>query len=146
MNAVRTSVVGLIVACVAVSFSASAIDAKYRAKLERSGCTQVTEAQGCDINKTKEQNARAGFGSSSPSPSHPHAAPAPRYKDLAHQSSINAIDVMTSRGFRSVDSIESGDTQYGIFYHPASRLCVQMTMAEGEVLSVDDIHSHPKCR
>ena len=44
------------------STSAHAIDAKYRKQLERSGCTQVTEAQGCDITKTKAENARAGFG------------------------------------------------------------------------------------
>lgn len=42
--------------------SAYAIDAKYRQQLERSGCTQVTEAQGCDIHKTKAENAKAGFG------------------------------------------------------------------------------------
>lgn len=41
--------------------SAHAIDAKYREQLERSGCTQVSEAQGCDINKTKAENAKAGF-------------------------------------------------------------------------------------
>ena len=41
--------------------SAHAIDAKYRQQLERSGCTQVSESQGCDINKTKEENAKAGF-------------------------------------------------------------------------------------
>jgi len=41
---------------------AHAIDAKYRAKLERSGCTQMSEMQGCDINKTKAENAKAGFG------------------------------------------------------------------------------------
>ena len=34
-----------------------AISAKYRAQLERSGCTQVTELQGCDIHKTKADNA-----------------------------------------------------------------------------------------
>ncbi|MFW3388409.1 UNVERIFIED_CONTAM: hypothetical protein RF648_20690 [Kocuria sp. CPCC 205274] len=40
--------------------TASAIDAKFRHKLERSGCTQVTEANGtCDVNKTKAQNAKA---------------------------------------------------------------------------------------
>lgn len=38
-----------------------AINAKYAQQLERSGCTQVTEAQGCDIHKTKEENAKAGF-------------------------------------------------------------------------------------
>jgi hypothetical protein len=41
--------------------SAHAIDAKYARQLERSGCTQATELQGCDINKTKTENARAGF-------------------------------------------------------------------------------------
>ncbi|ALX94676.1 hypothetical protein AV650_14430 [Serratia fonticola] len=39
-----------------------AINAKFAQQLERSGCTQVTEAQGCDIHKTKAENAKAGFG------------------------------------------------------------------------------------
>lgn len=40
-----------------------AINAKYAEQLERSGCTQVTEAQGCDIHKSKAENTKAGFGS-----------------------------------------------------------------------------------
>jgi hypothetical protein len=44
-----------------VSTSAHAINEKYRQKLEKSGCTQMSEMQGCDINKTKAQNAKAGF-------------------------------------------------------------------------------------
>lgn len=47
--------------------SAQAIDEKYRQQLERSGCTQVSEAQGCDITKTKKENAKAGFVSEAPS-------------------------------------------------------------------------------
>ncbi len=39
-----------------------AIDSAYAKKLEKSGCTQVTEMKGCDINKTKAENAKAGFG------------------------------------------------------------------------------------
>ncbi|WP_323357605.1 hypothetical protein [Cyanobium gracile] len=39
-----------------------AIDPAYAKKLEKSGCTQLTELQGCDINKTKAENAKAGFG------------------------------------------------------------------------------------
>ncbi|WP_457767281.1 hypothetical protein [Cyanobium sp. ULC082] len=39
-----------------------AIDPAYAKKLDRSGCTQVTELKGCDINKTKAENAKAGFG------------------------------------------------------------------------------------
>ena len=38
---------------------AHAISAHYRAQLERSGCTQVTDGHGCDIHKTKEQNKNA---------------------------------------------------------------------------------------
>jgi len=45
---------------------AYAISAKYRQQLERSGCTQVTEAQGCDVTKSKAQNAKAGFGTEAP--------------------------------------------------------------------------------
>lgn len=41
--------------------SAQAIDARYARQLERSGCTQVSELQGCDIGKTRAENARAGF-------------------------------------------------------------------------------------
>lgn len=54
----------LVIACVTLlsATSAQAIDAEYRRLLERSGCTQVTEAQGCDIHKTKAENAKAGFG------------------------------------------------------------------------------------
>ena len=46
--------------------SAHAIDAKYRQQLERSGCTQVSETQGCDITKTKTENAKAGFVAEAP--------------------------------------------------------------------------------
>jgi hypothetical protein len=61
----------LAIACVAL-FAATevqAIDAEYRRLLERSGCTQVTETQGCDIHKTKAENAKAGFGSAAPAKS-----------------------------------------------------------------------------
>jgi hypothetical protein len=55
----------LVIACVTLlaTTSVHAMDAEYRRLLERSGCTQVTETQGCDIHKTKAENAKAGFGS-----------------------------------------------------------------------------------
>jgi hypothetical protein len=43
-----------------------AINAKYRQQLERSGCTQLSESQGCDIHKSKAENAKAGFGTTAP--------------------------------------------------------------------------------
>ena len=55
--------------------AAHATDAKYRQALERSGCTQVSEMQGCDINKTRAENAKAGFVTDAAAPSAPKAAP-----------------------------------------------------------------------
>lgn len=46
--------------------AAHAIDPAYAKKLERSGCTQASELQGCDVNKTQAQNAQAGFGQAAP--------------------------------------------------------------------------------
>jgi hypothetical protein len=46
--------------------SAYAINAKYTQQLERSGCTQASEAQGCDITKTREENSKAGFDTGVP--------------------------------------------------------------------------------
>lgn len=49
----------------AVCLPSFAINAQYARQLERSGCTQMTELQGCDIRKTKAENAKAGFASES---------------------------------------------------------------------------------
>ncbi len=64
--------------CLLTLTSAHAIDARYRQKLERSGCTQVSESQGCDINKTRAENAKAGFtndAAPAPVPAAPAAKP-----------------------------------------------------------------------
>ncbi len=73
-------------------------------------------------------------------------AQAASFKDLEGESSIRAIDAMSERGFADADSFESGDTSYSIFYNRTTRQCVQLTMADGEVQSADDIQTHPKCR
>ncbi|KXZ67260.1 hypothetical protein [Acinetobacter venetianus] len=61
---IKYLILGLL-ACSAMN-SAYAIDAKYRELLIQSGCTQVSEMQGCDIYKSKEQNAKAGFVTQQP--------------------------------------------------------------------------------
>lgn len=38
---------------------AHAISEKYRQQLARSGCTQLTDRNGCDITKTKSENMRS---------------------------------------------------------------------------------------
>lgn len=62
--------------CLLTLTAAHAIDAKYREKLERSGCTQVSEMQGCDINKTRAENAKAGFTNDAAPAAASKAAPA----------------------------------------------------------------------
>lgn len=50
-----------LVILMAAQTPAHAINDKYRKQLEQSGCTQVSETQGCDIHKSKAENAKAGF-------------------------------------------------------------------------------------
>jgi hypothetical protein len=73
-------------------------------------------------------------------------AQAARFKDLEGEDSIRAIDRMTERGFTNVDDLESGNAQYAIFYNRSTRQCVQLSIADGRVVSADDIQTHPKCR
>ena len=51
----KTLITLAVFAAVAAS-PAHAISAGYRAQLERSGCTQETDGNGCDIHKTAAQN------------------------------------------------------------------------------------------
>jgi hypothetical protein len=82
----------------------------------------------------------------------PAAAPAghqggkAKISDLKGMNSIKAIDVMTSRGFNSVDSLSSGETLYGIYYNAGTGQCVQLTNANNRVVSANDIGTHPNCR
>ena len=64
---------------------------------------------------------------------------------IAGMNAVKAIDEMTSRGFKDVDSSTTGNTQYGIFYNSSTRVCAQLTIADGKVLDASDIHTHPKC-
>jgi hypothetical protein len=63
-------------AMLAPAGAAWAINPGYAKQLEQSGCTQVTELQGCDIRKSKAENAKAGFGSAAAAASAPSARPA----------------------------------------------------------------------
>jgi hypothetical protein len=76
------------------------------------------------------------------------AKPASKAKisDLKGMDSIKAFDVMTARGFTSVDYLDSDNVQYGIYYNAKTHQCVQLANANNRVDSAVDIHSHPKCR
>ena len=65
--------------------------------------------------------------------------------DLTGMDAIKAIDAMSARGFKGVDSITEGETLYGIYYNPSTKQCIQLTNADNKVYAVNDIHVHPKC-
>lgn len=73
-------------------------------------------------------------------------APAASLTGIQGQNSVWAIDEMSSRGFRSVDSFTSGNTQYGVYFNSKTRQCVQVTYADGKVYDIREIGTHPKCR
>ncbi len=71
--------------CLLAHLPAHAINATYARQLERSGCTQVSEAQGCDIHKSRAENAKAGFVAPAPASEAKPAAPSPSQTPYAGQ-------------------------------------------------------------
>ncbi|EAM6792345.1 hypothetical protein E0G74_01125 [Salmonella enterica] len=62
MNKVTIAVAAaLFAAPFIVPNKASAMSESYKRQLENSGCTQVSEAQGCNLNMTREWNEDHGF-------------------------------------------------------------------------------------
>ncbi len=68
-----------------------------------------------------------------------------QFKDLVGAQASSADGSLRSRGFNDVDAFRSGSTLYTIWYNANTRQCLQMTVANGSVYSMDDIRTHPKC-
>lgn len=68
------------------------------------------------------------------------------FADLNGARAAGADSTLTSRGFKNVDAFKSANTSYTIWSRRDSHQCVQMTVAEGQVVDIRDIGSHPKCR
>lgn len=66
--------------------------------------------------------------------------------DLEGARGAGAESDMESRGFRSVDSFQSGNGRGTVWYSSRTRQCIQMIVADGRVDSIQDIHTHPRCR
>ncbi|WP_256670227.1 hypothetical protein [Pseudomonas sp. L-22-4S-12] len=78
--------------------SAHAIDEQYRQQLERSGCTQVSELQGCDIHKSRAENAQAGFASQAPAETTSASSQTPWLPDPAREERWLPSGSMTANG------------------------------------------------
>lgn len=69
-----------------------------------------------------------------------------QYGYLTGARPARAEDVLRERGFRTVDSYNSGRNYYSIWYNVRSRECLQMSVSNDRVQSVNDIRGHPRCR
>ncbi|MGL4205564.1 MAG: hypothetical protein ACRCRW_05515 [Aeromonadaceae bacterium] len=93
------------------SVPAHAINAKYRQQLEHSGCTQVSEMQGCDIHKSKAENAKAGFVNEAAAP----AKTGNSYKDQLERSGctqaseLQGCDIHKSKAENAQAGFVSGE-------------------------------------
>lgn len=67
--------------------------------------------------------------------------------DLIGARASSGESQMRSRGFRNVDSFESGSNGRGtIWWRSQSRQCIQIITVDGRYDSINDIGMHPKCR
>lgn len=69
-----------------------------------------------------------------------------QYKDLQGARARNFGRVLEERGFRNVDGFKSGSSAYTIWNKRDTHQCVQVTVADGRVYDIRDIHRHPNCR
>jgi hypothetical protein len=67
--------------------------------------------------------------------------------DLQGARASGALSDLEGRGFRSVDSFQSGSNGAGtVWWNGRTRQCVQVITVDGHIDSVSDIGTHPRCR
>ena len=69
------------------------------------------------------------------------------FTDLVGSRAAGAQSELGRRGFRMVDTFQSGSNGSGtIWWNGGSRQCLQMITADGRADSINDIQTHPRCR
>lgn len=69
------------------------------------------------------------------------------FSDLVGARAAGVQTDLGNRGFRQVDSFQSGSNGVGsVWWNGRSRQCVQMITADGRADSIIDIGQHPRCR
>ena len=77
----------------------------------------------------------------------PMAALASAVSDLEGARAAGALSDLESRGFRTVDTFQSGSNGAGtVWWNGRTRQCVQVITVDGHIDSVSDIGTHPRCR
>lgn len=116
-------------------------------RLRSRQCIQVTQADGRftdvrDIGSHPKCNREGMSGGSAASASSSPVG----FSDLQGVRSAGGMSTLEQRGFRQVDNFTSGNARYSIQWRPASRQCLQVTIADGRFEDIRDIGEHPNCR
>jgi opacity protein-like surface antigen len=135
--------VAVLVAATPAAFASSASEREYQRGYN--DCSQGRYDQEQHGESYKKGCRAAEDGQPAPAAAGSHGSKA-KISDLKGMDSVKAFDVMTERGFTSVDYLDSDNVQYGIYYNAKTHQCVQLANANGRVDSAVDIHTHPKCK
>jgi hypothetical protein len=143
MKISTVAVAMLFTAAAPVALASTASEREYQRGYN--DCSQGRYDQNRHGESYKKGCRAAEDGQPAPAAAGSHGSKA-KISDLKGMDSIKAFDVMTSRGFTSVDTISEGNALYGIYYNAKTHQCVQLAIANDRVDSAVDIHEHPKCR
>jgi len=137
------AIAALIAAAAPAAFASSASEREYQRGYN--DCSQGRYDQDRHGESYKKGCRAAEDGQKAPAAAG-HQGGKAKISDLKGMDSVKAIDVMTARGFTSVDYLDSDNVQYGIYYNAKTHQCVQLANARNRVDSAVDIHTHPKCK
>jgi opacity protein-like surface antigen len=135
--------IAVLIAAAPAAFASTVAEREYQRGYN--DCSQGRYDQNQHGESYKKGCRAAEDGQPAPAAAGSHGSKA-KISDLKGMDSIKAFDVMTARGFTSVDYLDSDNAQYGIYYNAKTHQCVQLANANGRVDSAVDIQTHPKCR
>ncbi|MFY9993437.1 MAG: hypothetical protein WAK61_00380 [Leclercia sp.] len=119
--------------CLSVAGAAHAITPAYRAQLARSGCTQATDGNGCDIHKSKSENnafKRASHGHQKTNPAEYEAAAKTMDQALAGKSLSEVVPAIVAAGWKQDENAPLEFTNDGV------RMVLDVNQSNDKVMGV----------
>lgn len=115
---------------------------------ESKHCVTVATRDGryAAITDTTPSDCGKDVGGADEGRGHERSAEPAKFEDLVGARASSGESELESRGFRHVDTIQSGDNVYTIWFNPRTHQCLQVDTVDGKYYSVNAIQEHPKCQ